>query len=590
MSEEGAGPTGAAPLAKLVLTLRLARPGQLLFVEQNAPQLRRGLPERLWREGVQRPYLHIDFAQGRLWVRSAGSEAPREEPLPALAATGVLPPYLRALLSDLGAASPYEVIYLDGLESRIDDETEPAPGGELERLNLAREALGALGAVLVFLMPAYVVQLLRTAAVNLWTWRSHHAVLPEPEPVLGEGRDERRARGRIERFNDTPTGDTPETRERRIRISLRLLSEERARGVRLSGPSASLLLAVLPDLVMAGRRVEALKLAEGVLRDEAEDMDPEVRHYLRLSRAEILGQLGRFAEERSALDALLREVPENVGPKFHVRLLYGAGVACVDIVQAEVYLRRAAALCDSLGQPQPVMLLKELGRSLFNQGRIQEAALLLRRALRQAEAESGVDAPVISRIIERLTDVLDVEGRHKEAQHLAARALAIDEKAFGLSHHRYAESLSFVGWYDWLNGDAVLAESRLRQAIDILKATLGDTHPDTGDRIRMLGDLLAGQARYSEAISLLREALATAERSYGPTDLATALELHTLARAYSLAGQPRRAEPLLRRAMRIYLDALGPTHPSVRITRSTLAAVLDALGRPVEANSLRSQG
>lgn len=146
----------AANYPRLLLALRDATPGDLIFVQLNSPEQRRRLPEQLAADGLPRPFAVADFATF----------------YPGPPPHGVL----REFLEDLQSTPP-EILFVDGLEHWIDADPKT-----LEALNLGRERLASLGVVVVFLLPAYIIDLIRTRALNLWSWRAHHYSLEPTDP------------------------------------------------------------------------------------------------------------------------------------------------------------------------------------------------------------------------------------------------------------------------------------------------------------------------------------------------------------------------------------------------------------------------
>ena len=66
---------------------------------------------------------------------------------------------------------------------------------------------------------------------------------------------------------------------------------------------------------------------------------------------------------------------------------------------------------------------------------------------------------------------------------------------------------------------------------------------------------------YAGAEQLARQALALAERAFGPEHPATAVSLNNLANVLQAQGRYGEAEPLHRRALAIREKALGAEHP-----------------------------
>jgi len=66
-------------------------------------------------------------------------------------------------------------------------------------------------------------------------------------------------------------------------------------------------------------------------------------------------------------------------------------------------------------------------------------------------------------------------------------------------------------------GKLSAAEPFFREALEALRRTLGDTHPDTFTSINNLGLLLHDQGKLNEVKPLYREALEVSRRTLGDT-------------------------------------------------------------------------
>lgn len=174
-SGDGVAGTEPPEETRLRAALELALPGELIFVELDDAGERARLPALLGAAGLARPWLYVDLRQDSVLFGSVG-QAERQEPLPKVVALGSLPAVLRGLLASNWAQAP-QLVFLDGLEQVLDADQVPQPGGPLEQLSQAREALAVLPAALVFLLPASLVQLLREHAINLWSWRAYDFAL-----------------------------------------------------------------------------------------------------------------------------------------------------------------------------------------------------------------------------------------------------------------------------------------------------------------------------------------------------------------------------------------------------------------------------
>jgi tetratricopeptide (TPR) repeat protein len=76
---------------------------------------------------------------------------------------------------------------------------------------------------------------------------------------------------------------------------------------------------------------------------------------------------------------------------------------------------------------------------------------------------------------------------------------------------------------------------------------------------------------YFEATEIAKQALAIAEKKFGPEHPVVAKVLNNLATLYFVQGRDTDAEPLFNGALAILKKALGPDHPAVAAMHSYLA-------------------
>ena len=76
---------------------------------------------------------------------------------------------------------------------------------------------------------------------------------------------------------------------------------------------------------------------------------------------------------------------------------------------------------------------------------------------------------------------------------------------------------------------------------------------------------------YFEATEIAKQALAVAERKFGPEHPVVAKALNNLATLYFVQGRDTDAEPLFNSALAILKKAFGPAHPAVAAAHSYVA-------------------
>lgn len=117
----------------------------------------------------------------------------------------------------------------------------------------------------------------------------------------------------------------------------------------------------------------------------------------------------------------------------------------------------------------------------------------------------------------------------------------------------------------------------LERSLQLRRATLGAAHPDTAESMQALAEAYRELARYDEAETLHREALAVKQR-LGSPPAAIATSLNDLGLTLSERGRHADAEPLIREAVATW-RGLGPD-----------AAADAAVGLSNLAQTLRQQG
>lgn len=433
---------------RLLIALQDAAPGDLIFVQINSSDQRRQLSEKLVASGLRRSFATFDFA--------AFPPGP--------------PPHsiLREFLEDQKSAFP-DILFVDGLEYWID--ANPKPGGTLETLNLGRERLANLGVVLVFLLPTYLINIMRSYALNLWSWRAYYF-----EP--GEAKDADTARTlSLDTGYRIASEDTPESRERRIRILRRLLQDGLAEN-RISDSSIhSILLPLAYELYNAGRFSEALSLL-----DKVKDL-PEKREDL-LDASAIL----------------------------HIRALVLQALHYFD--KAKPLYRQALEIGKKiLGAKHPDIgtILNNFGTLLFAQRKYTEAELLYQKALEIRKKALGQNHPDVASSLNNLAVLHDSQGNYTKAAALYEQALKILEKALGPRHPDVARSLSTLADLASILGQYTETEQYYKRAWEIWEKTLGPDHPLTAQCIEKYARFLRKTNRETEALEL--EARAKAIRA-----------------------------------------------------------------------------
>jgi tetratricopeptide (TPR) repeat protein len=133
------------------------------------------------------------------------------------------------------------------------------------------------------------------------------------------------------------------------------------------------------------------------------------------------------------------------------------------------------------------------------------------------------------------------------------------------------------------------AESKLREALAIRRKVLGEQHPSTATSWNLLALSLAGQGKHTEALPLYRKALAIRQQVLGQQHAHVAQSYHNVGNCLNDLGKHSEALVLLRIGLAVGQRVLGEDHPDVANHCDALAACLDDRGKHAEALALFHQ-
>jgi tetratricopeptide (TPR) repeat protein len=117
-------------------------------------------------------------------------------------------------------------------------------------------------------------------------------------------------------------------------------------------------------------------------------------------------------------------------------------------------------------------------------------------------------------------------------------------------------------------GDHKKALELEQKAMEILRPL--DAPAATNKVLNDMGQTYSALGDYAAAEPVMRQALATCEKTYGPDHPELAYSLNNLATLLENKGDYAAAEPLFQRALAIDAKALGPEHPNTQAIRKNL--------------------
>ncbi|UCD76441.1 MAG: tetratricopeptide repeat protein, partial [Phycisphaerales bacterium] len=147
------------------------------------------------------------------------------------------------------------------------------------------------------------------------------------------------------------------------------------------------------------------------------------------------------------------------------------------------------------------------------QRRFPEAEELNRQVLEWRRQHFGHPHPKVAHVLYNLGQVLGSQGKHAEAEEKFREALAINRAVYGNEHHLVAKFLYALSTEIVDPDRRHEAEGYCRQALALQRELLGD-HREVRTTLDTLSAMRQQAGDHDEAVELLRESLAIAERLY----------------------------------------------------------------------------
>ncbi|HEV7516460.1 MAG TPA: serine/threonine-protein kinase [Thermoanaerobaculia bacterium] len=313
-------------------------------------------------------------------------------------------------------------------------------------------------------------------------------------------------------------------------------------------------------------------------------------------RREMLTLLGRIYERRGAYERALPLLDEAValgrtlGPSRELaRSLNDLGVAQAQKAEwaaARATLEEALGMRRRVlgeGHPEVAVTESELGRVLFDQGRLGEAEAHFRKALAIRRKALGPADHETATSMSDLGLLLRDKGDRADAEALLRESLAVTRKTRGPQHPDVATALANLALTVNERGDPAAAEPMFREALAIGQASLGKDHPDNAQRLANLAGALRLEGKLAEAEARGEEALAISRPAYGRDHPAVARQEVSLARIYLDQGRPAAARSLLLHVLFVQQKSYAANDWRLATTESLLGAAYTRLSRFAEA-------
>ena len=288
--------------------------------------------------------------------------------------------------------------------------------------------------------------------------------------------------------------------------------------------------------------------------------------------------LGDLADARADLEqalALLRRDRGRDVDRLRARAGADLTVVCIDLgdyTSALRTARRAARLADSLSAEFRAPVFNALGMACKYTARFTEGLAAYRRAGVAARHAYPRDSLFHASLEHNLGGLHHTAGDARRAEPHARRSVEIRKLHLGPDHPDVlADEAALAAVLD-LAGRHDEADALHRRVLAGFTAALGARHPEVAHATGNYAAHLQLCGRTDEAARLHRRAITLKARALGDDHPATALERCNLAALEHARGRHARAAELLARASTGFLTNLGAAHPDTIDCRERLAA------------------
>ncbi len=207
---------------------------------------------------------------------------------------------------------------------------------------------------------------------------------------------------------------------------------------------------------------------------------------------------------------------------------------------------------------------------------------LLDAAARRLQSALQDQPATKSMLLTTVGEVYDSLGQYQEALPVLLESLELLPQTAGRPR---IETLLELGRAHIGAGDLSGAEMPLQQALQRSQQEYGAANLQTGQALRVLGQLRQAQGRFGDAKELYRRSLETLEAAQAPATDVSAL-LDDLAQVYARDQQWGLAKQTYERALAVDRRILGEDHPSVAMHLHNLAVAEQNLGELQAAETL----
>lgn len=328
----------------------------------------------------------------------------------------------------------------------------------------------------------------------------------------------------------------------------------------------------------------------------------EMLSYSNQSWNSVAGGQGRDVTINQMLDNIVPRIDTELADQPDVRAKIYRTIANAYNSQGryplgEKYLRTALAIQTELygeAHRETLITTDELGESLFQLGKLDEAKLLygkLISRLREDDGHLGGERYLLAAALHGFGSALVMRGETEQAIQVLREASAtiagldLAENERGLA----AEIKLNLGAAILVKGDLGESERLLRESLAAFRSLPGDPRWETGVALTKLGECLVRQKNYGEAAMLLSEGAAIYRNTIGEANNYLTRNLNYQAQAALEQAAYAEAEKLSRTAIEINDRSQSPADLVRARTLLTLGLTLCKTNRAIAGDRFVSQ-
>lgn len=258
---------------------------------------------------------------------------------------------------------------------------------------------------------------------------------------------------------------------------------------------------------------------------------------------------------------------------------------------AEAVFKRALAIRTTVAGPaskEYVESLKDLALLYTEQDNYAAAEPLLKQVI-DFDNENDAARGSLPQDLNSLAMLYLRQGKYSESEVLYKQALNAVRSTEGEKHPDVATCLNNLGWLNFNAGRFDVAAQQLTDALALRRETLGAQHPLVAQNLMNLALIEQSRHRLPEAQKLIEQALAIERTAFGDDHETVAIALSLLGQAQQSAGNLSSAEQTFRTLLARDQRMLDATDPAIAADLDSLSSLLREQGKLDEANRLKAK-